>query len=252
MASQTQLSLNRLILSVLLILSLPVQAVIGNNTFSMATLEQIPYGFKTSKGLIKGGLFDIMSEIIKESGLKASNQLLPPQRLILELNSGSQLCTLAANTSYISEHFNLIEPIGVTLSAGILPRKGLKLPDYASLKNIIIAVPLGVHFDKQFDRDNTLTKIRPLGYSNAIKMLKYKQVDAVAGAIESLLYLAKHGGMSLSNFAPPLVLSNLKVYLTCNRHIPDTVLDAMRTAIIKLKNRGAIQQINKQYSNAQK
>jgi ABC-type amino acid transport substrate-binding protein len=252
MVSQMQLNLNRLLLGILLFVSQSTYAVIGNNTFSMATLEQIPYGFKTSKGQIKGGLFDTMNAIISESGLKASNQLLPPQRLMFELDTGDQLCTLIANTPDTSKHFDLIEPIGISLPAGILPRKGLKLPNYASLKNTIIAVPLGVYFNKQFDRDNALTKIRPLNYSNAIQMLKYKQVDAVAGAIESLRYIAKHGSQLDSDFAPPLILSKLKIYLTCNRSTPDTVRDAMRAAIMTLKKSGKIQKIHQRYSSPKK
>jgi len=248
MASQIQLSLKRLLLGILLLLAQPTQAVIDNNTFSMATLEQVPYGFKTSKGQIEGILFDIMNAIIIESGLKASNQLLPPQRLIIELLKGSQLCTLVANTPYAVQHFDLIEPVGLKLSAGILPRKGIKLPNYASLNNIIIAVPLGIFFDERFDNDHTLTKIRPLSYSNAIQMLKYKRVDAVAGAIESLRYIAKYDSLSVSDFAPPLVLSNHKIYLTCYRDTPSTVREAMRAAIITLKKSGEIQQIHKQYS----
>jgi len=214
----------------------------------MATLEQIPYGFKTTKGQIKGGLFDIMNEIINESGLKASNQLLPPQRLIHELKNGNQLCTLLANTPYASRHFDLVEPIGLTLSAGVIPRIGVGLPNYASLKNTIIAVPLGIYFDKRFDRDSTLTKIHPLSYSNAIKMLKYKRVDAVAGAIESLLYVAKHDSLSVNDFGPPLVLSNLNIYLTCIRDTPDFIRKTMRAATMTLKKRGQIEQIHRQYS----
>jgi len=249
MASQIQLNLNRLLLGIFLLLPLPAHAVIGNNTFVMATLEQIPYGFKTSKGKVKGRLFDIMNEIINESGLKASNQLLPLQRLILELNKGEQLCTLIAKTFDTAKHFDLIEPIGIKLAAGVLPRKGLKLTNYASLKKSIIAVPLGVYFDKQFDSDNALTKIHSLGYDSAIQMLKYKQVDAVAGAIESLRYIAKHSSLTVSDFSTPLILSNLKIYLTCNRDTPDTVRQAMRAAIITLKKSGKIQQIHKLYSN---
>jgi len=236
----------------MLFLSAPAHATIENNIFSMATLEQVPYGFKTSKGQIKGRLFDIMNEIINESGLKASNQLLPSQRLIHELNKGNQICTLVANTPYVSKHFDLIEPIGINLSAGVLSRKEVKLPNYASLKNLIIAVPLGIYFDKQFDNDNTLTKIHSLGYSNAIQMLKFKQVDAVAGAIESLLYISKHSGLAVSDFAPPLILSNLKIYLTCIKDTPNTMREAMRTAIKTLKKKGKIQKIHKQYSSAQK
>ena len=186
MVSHNHLTLNSLFLLVFLFISHTIHAALDNNTYSMATLEQIPYGFKTSNGQIKGGLFDVLNEIIKESGLKASNQLLSAQRLNMELNKGSQLCTLAADTPYAVKNYDLIEPIGLTLSAGIIPRKNLKLSNYSTLKNIIIAVPLGIYFDKKFDGDNNLTKIRPLNYSNAIKMLNHEQVDAVAGAIESL------------------------------------------------------------------
>jgi ABC-type amino acid transport substrate-binding protein len=249
MVSHNHLTLNSLCLLVFFFISQPIHAVLDNNTYSMATLEQIPYGFKTFNGQIKGGLFDVMNEIIKESGLKASNQLLSASRLNRALNQGSQLCTLATDTAYAIRNFDLIEPIGLTLPAGIIPRKTIRLPSYASLKNIIIAVPLGIYFDKKFDKDKTLTKIHPLNYSNAIHMLKYEQVDAIAGAIDSLLYIAKHGSMSESDFSPPLVLSNREIYLTCNKDAPSNVRSALRTAIITLKKEGKIKKIQKKYLN---
>jgi len=246
MSTKIKQNLNKLLLIIFSISPL-AHAEIQEHLYPMGTLEQIPYGFQDEHGQVKGSLFEIMNEIIAKSGLRATNKLLPAKRLFLELKTGAQFCALLADTPLVSKYFDLLEPIGVKLAAGVLPKKGVKLSNYESLKQITIAVPLGLYFHEFFDNDKTLTKVNPPKYENAIQMLKYGRVDAAAGAIASLLYIANNEEMSDRNFDAPLILSNLDIYLACFRGTEKTVQEAMQASTVKLKEMGRIQEIYNQY-----
>jgi len=247
MTNVIQQSLYRFLLGIVLLLAPLAYSETMEKNYSMGSLEQIPYGFKEPNGKVRGILFDIMNEIIKQSGLSATNLLLPPKRLINELTRGVVSCSLLADTHYAQMLFDIIEPIGLKLPAGILPKKGVQLPNYEGLKNITIAIPLGIYFDDIFDKDEALTKVHPPQYLNSIRMLKYGRVDAVAGAIPSLLYIAKNEGMTNRDFGTPLILSNHEVNLTCRRSVNNNVREAMQTATKKLKKSGTIQGIIMQH-----
>ena len=206
-------------------------------------MEQVPYGFMNDNGEFEGVLYDVMNQIIEHSNIGDTNIVVPSKRIFLTMSTKKKSCALLANTPDISDSFVLIEPIGYPLLTGILPRAGIKLPNYASLQNRIIAIPLGIYFDERLDKDETLSILRPLKYTNAIKMLKLKRVDAVAGAIPSLLYIAKEEGMSANEFDEPLVFKSFEVMLVCTDDLTQDILVRLKQSVIYLRDSGIIQKI---------
>jgi len=211
----------------------------------MLIMNQTPYGFKTKEGKSTGVLYDILNEIIKSSGINKTITIVPTKRL-LAIMQENKVCTLVADTPDIVA-FDLIEPVGFKLTAGILPGLGVKVDSYSSLKDKVIAVPLGIHFDKKFHKDNTLKKVRPPHYINAIKMLKKGRVDAVAGALPTLKYIAKKEGMNLMSFNKPLVLAQTEVYLVCTKDFKKNTRLKLKNAILELKSNGTIPKILVEY-----
>jgi len=239
--------INRILMSLMLALSMASFAQTNDDVISAYTLEQVPYGFKNDSGEVTGFLYEMMTEIITTSELTIAHQILPPKRLFKELNNQKQSCSILAGTSFIKNQFDLIEPIGVQLSAGILPKAGIKLTDYDSLKNISIAVPLGIHFNERFDNDDSLDKMFPAKYLNAIQMMKHEHVDAAAGAIASLLYIAKQEGMSENDFDKPLNLAGAEIYLTCSRATTKDIRHRLGESVKTLKRAGRFQTIINHY-----
>jgi len=216
-------------------------------SIAMVTMEQVPYGYISSDGNTIGGLYEILNEIILESELGKTNQLMPPKRIYLHMMAKEEMCTLVADVPSIVSNFDLIEPIGYELQAGILPKAGIKIQNYSDLKNLIIAVPLGVNFYDKFDNDSSLTKAEPPEYVNAIRMLNKGRVDAIAGAINNLKFIAKMKGMRNDTFDTPFILAKHNIYLVCTSSISKISRMRLRQSVIKLRENGTINAILKRY-----
>jgi ABC-type amino acid transport substrate-binding protein len=91
-----------------------------------------------------------------------------------------------------------------------------------------------VYFDEHFDKDQTLSIVSPRNYTNAVKMLKNGQVDAIAGAIVALKFIGKKEGMVTADFVSPLILSRNEVLLVCSRWLSKNIRKKLKDAVIKL------------------
>jgi len=235
------------------ILPFALSAKENNSYLSMYTMEQVPYGFVEQSGKTSGVLFEILEQIIVESCLEIKselrNKLVPAKRLVLELTSKDNACSLLANDSNTRKQFDLVEPIGYEFQAGVLPKAGLILVNYESLKDKVLAVPLGIDSYERFDTDNELLKMTPPTYLHGVRMLKAGRVDAVVGPISNIMYLAKVEGMSQRDFGTPLVFRTSHVYLVCSKGIDKEIRNKLKQAVINLKLSGSIQMTLKKYFN---
>jgi len=210
-------------------------------------MELIPYGFENTDGKKTGILLDVLSEIRDASGVGLPVKTLPLKRLLLTLLRDMKSCTLVIDSQIITDNLDLVEPIGYELTAGILPLAGVRLKDYSSLKEKLIAVPLGVQFDQKFDTDNSLTKLSTPQYLNAIKMMQARRVDAVAGAIPVIQYIAMQEGLSANFFDRPLILVKKNIYLACGSNLDKNDRVKLQQAVISLRLKGKIQEIFDSY-----
>lgn len=213
----------------------------------MMTMEQEPYGFKNAAGASSGVLYDILNEIILLSGVGNTNQIVPSKRLLSVMKNKTNACTIVADTPDVLANFVMISPIGYTVTVGILPSAGITLNDYSNLQGIIIAVPLGVYFNEKFHFDTSLTKVSPPQYVNAIGMLKKGRVDAVAGAISSLKYIAKKEGMTNKHFGTPFIFATNEMHLVCTKTLLMTTRKKLKQALIKLQQSERIKMIVESY-----
>jgi len=245
-----RLAVSSVIFSLTFILATPVASSNQKTpiNFDMITLSQIPYGFVTPEGKTTGVLYEILNNIMALSKVGKSNNLVPFKRVLARIHAKQKFCTIAAGTVQSAELFDLVEPIGYRMSAGVLPAKGIDLDNYDSLKNIQIAAPLGAYIDKKFNNDTSLQKVVSSKYINAMKMLMSGRVDAVAGAMPALTYIAKTQGMNKHSFGKPLIFEPFDVYLVCTYDIPKEIRRKLKNALINLKTNGTVQQILKRYS----
>jgi len=212
---------------------------------SIVTMEQVPYGFRTADENLTGVFYEILNNIIVASHIENKNRLQPLNRLFTVMSSRTNMCSLIADTPEIVSNLDLVEPIGLSLNLGILPKQGIKLDHYSNLKGLTIAVPLGVplgvYFDEHFYNDKTLTIVSPRNYTNAVKLLKNGQVDAIAGSILALRYIGKTEGMTSTDFDAPLILSHNEVQLVCSRGLALKTREKLKNTVIELKSNGTIQ-----------
>jgi len=234
----------------LLILSVNVNSAEGD--VGMVAMEQIPYGFESDDGQITGVIYDLLKEIRAASGVGLAVDIEPAKRLLATLFRGKRTCTIVVNSPEIVDVLDVVEPIGFTITAGILPVAGIKLEDYSDLAGKLIAVPLGIQFDEKFHNDNSLNKISTPQYINAIKMMRAGRVDAVAGAISVLKYIAGQEGLMATFFDKPLVFAESDFYLVCSFKLSKNERAKLQQAVIKLRSNGKIQEILGSYFNLPK
>ena len=221
--------------------------IIDSEDFLMVTMEQVPYGYVTKAEKSTGIWFEILNEIMLEGNIDKRNDIVPTKRLLRYINTNRNICTLIADERIGKDNYEFLEPIGQSLAAGVLPRKGIKLVKYEDLRGIIIAVPLGINFNDVFDADKTIKKVHPPQYLNAIRMFAKGRVDAVAGATSVLKQIAKQQGLSAEQFDEPFIFQDADVYLMCSRHIKSTIREKLKAAVIRLKEKGVIQKIINKY-----
>jgi len=209
----------------------------------MVTMEQVPYGFWTANGKPTGVLYDILNNIMTESGIEQPNNILSVKRLLAAMLSRQNTCSLVGNSPEVVDKHDLVEPIGLSMKVGVLPKDGIVLVDYSSLKGLIIAVPSGIHFDNNFNKGNSLSIVSPRNYVNALKMFKNGQVDAVAGAIPTLWFNGIKEGLTATDFGRPLIVIQGEIILVCNYGLPKEVRNKLKNAVIKLRTNGSIQKI---------
>mgnify|MGYP000256185994 CR=1 FL=1 len=225
-----------------------------NEAVDLLIMEQIPYGFQTPDNRDTGVLFDIalklhqLSERTDDINTNTPT-IIPTKRIITLLNQTKPTCTIVADTPIISNNYDLIEPIGFKLSAGVLPAAGISVTSYESLTDKSIAVPLGIMFDNRFHEDQDLNKVSVPQYVNGVKMIAAGRVDTVAGAISSLKYAAKMQNISADHFGTPFIFNELDVYFVCNDQLPATQRTKFKQLIIDMKNDGTIPQILDHYFN---
>ena len=243
----------KLLLTYLLSTSIYAHEVHSNSLLEsdivILTMDQMPYGYSSDNGESTGVFYDILNEIVSVAGINSENIITPSKRIYNLINSNTKICTLAADTPLLMTKLDNIEPINYSLQAGILPKANIQLSDYSSLKDITIAVPLGINVDDKFYHDKNLTKVFPSQYANAMKMLKIGRVDAVAGAISTLRFIAKREGIKGKQLSNPLIFSQYNVHLFCSNNISKLTRNKLKQAVITLKNEGRITKILNQYFN---
>ncbi len=205
-------------LCLLLVMLIPAQALSASVRFGI--MGQPPYGFWSGNGEARGYLYDIADAILARAELPGDNRVLPHKRLLSALESGERNCSLFAGTPEVRKRFRLVEPLGCTLQAGILPAAGIDLKRYEDLSNLSIAVSRGVSFNTRFDNDSALNKVVTKNYYLDAVMLKRGRVDAVAGAISSHLFNLRKLGWSVADVGTPLVFSELPLWLACRPDDP--------------------------------
>jgi len=237
------------ILTLVTLLTFPLTCLAQEvkKNLDMVTLGQIPYGFSTAEGELKGAFYEILNEIMVVSKIGNANNILPFKRVLARIRADKKFCTIAANDDDNTPLFDLVEPIGFKMVTGVLPAPTIELNDYSNLKGISIAVPLGAFISDKFNNDNTLIKVSSSKYDNAIKMLKSDRVDAVAGSIPALMYITKKQGIDKNYFGKPLLLQSFDVYLLCSYGLSPEVRSSLKKTLIELKSKGKVQQILNDY-----
>lgn len=215
----------------------------------LGILEMTPYAYKTDQNNFTGALYEVA--LLLQNHKITSSELInvdvyPGIRVLKSLESENNFCTIAANTPDLTI-YDLVEPIGMTIGAGIVPKKGVVLEEYSQLTSLTIAVPAAIQFDEKFHNDTSLTKVITPEYANAVEMLVKNRVDAIAGGIQPIKNAAMLRGYDLDIFAKPLTFFEADIFLICNDTVSSGGRAALKETVMTLRESGEIEEILSNY-----
>ncbi|SCA57007.1 conserved hypothetical protein [Candidatus Terasakiella magnetica] len=222
-----------------------IRALAADELPRLVTIEQIPYSFMDEKGKKDGYQYLIADAILRQAGYKAKSKMVPLKRLVYSLQGGAADCGLLAGTPYVKEHFAMIEPVGINLTIGVVPRRDIILTEYKDLHKIKVGVGTGVRVDDRFDHDPLVTKMETKDYASGVLVLQRRRVDGLVGVVGSIKYSALKQGLNPDVlFGEPLVFSQMPMMLICAKSVADKpFVKRLKSALVSLKAKGEIQKI---------
>lgn len=197
-------------------------------------------------GKITGLFVALVKELSQRTSYDINITLAPFSRVDKELESGRQDCTMLVANADRSKFIVKGEMIFMH-NIGIVARKGIKLNSYHDLNTIKVSVIRGLLFSHQFDNDNRIQKEFNTDYMIGLRKMSRQRIDAVAGAIETIRYLAKKEGL-LNHLGDDLTLSALPILLQCSKksaHLSS--MKKLNKAIKAMRADGTIMNIKKEY-----
>ena len=231
--------------SVLIGALLTGQAAVAAETLKFITIEAEPWASVDATTHKAVGFFpNLVHELEKRTGYKIVMTLSPYARIDHELESGLQDCTVVI----ITKERSRIAKVGEQISShplGVIARKGVPLHGYADLRNLSISVLRGADILPKFDGDATLKKEYDTDYYTGLLKIAHKRVDAVAGSIPTIRFLAQQKGLA-DTLGDNLVLQDVPISLQCSnrsKHLAD--MAKLNQAIKAMRSDGTMDKLSK-------
>jgi polar amino acid transport system substrate-binding protein len=207
------------------------------------TLEVAPWASFDPATKQPVGVFpDVVKELERRTGHKIAMALHPFARIDHELESGGQDCTIIVWNEQRTR-FVVKGELVSTHIVGVVARKGVTLKTYDDLKPLTISVLRGLALDPKFDNDSTLKKYFDTDYMMGIRKIAHNRLDAIAGAIPTIAFLAKQEGMA-GYLGDRLVLGEIPLVLQCSKKSPSLdIMPELDKAIRDMLEDGTMERI---------
>jgi len=185
---------------------------------NLITLDVKPWASYDEDAKRFVGVFpDFIREVERRTGYGIDISLSPFlfERVNRELDMGRQDCKVFI----LDEKRESIIVVGDSvfdLPMGVVPKKELKLVDRKSLKGVKISTLKPLAKNGKFMDDESLYRVFDSSYSVGLKKLARGRVDAVAGAIPTIMFLAKNKGIG-DAVGEPLIFNYEKIYFQCSK-----------------------------------
>lgn len=212
------------------------------------TLEVAPWAYLNKEtGDIEGIFPDIAAEIERRTGNVVLITLTPYARINRELEAGRQDCTMLIREEERDRITNLGELVFYH-PIGVIPSKNISLVKYEDMYDLKISVLRALYITEQFSSDKGLQKEEDTHYEMGLRKMKHGRVDAIAGAIPTIQYLAKKHGMG-DLLGTPLQLSSEPIYLQCSQKSKKLdYIDSVNKSIRSIKEDLSLEKILEFYS----
>jgi len=209
------------------------------------TLEVAPWAYHDKVSNKLKGIFPDLVREIDDRTLHTINMTLTPYaRIDRELESGRQDCTMLIRGKE-RDRFVVLGELIFDHPMGVIPREDISLAKYEDLNQVSISVLRDLNITEKFDLDENMKKQYDTDYEMGLRKMNHKRLDAIAGAIPTIQYLAKVNSME-DMLGKPLVLSSEPVFFQCSKNSKKvSVVTELNLIIKNIKYDGVFEEILK-------
>lgn len=195
-----------------------------------------------------GVFVDVVNELEKRSNRKISVSLQPFARIPHELEAGRADCTILIWDDKWSRFMEKGEVVS-THVFGVIARKGVPLKRFEDLHGLNVSVMRSLSLGERFDTDPDIKRQIDTDYLMGLNKLAHRRLDAVAGAIPTIRYLARQNRLD-DHLGDQLTLSEVTLPLQCTKGSPelDATLTDLNKAIRAMHQDGFIESVKKKFN----
>lgn len=202
-----------------LLLALPAVPAVLAAPLRFVSIETAPWASRSADGTLSGFFPDVVRELERRRGRAATLSLQPFVRIGQELESGAQDCTiLAAKPEW--QTFARLGEVIYRHEIGVVARRDVSLRTPGDLRGKRFSVLRGLALGPAFDADPQVGREEDTDYQIGLRKLTHRRVDGVAGAIQTIEFLARQAGLE-AQLGDRLTLGNLPLALQCSRKTVD-------------------------------
>ena len=223
-----------LIFAIVLFITFPVMA---EECLSMHVIDFPPAGFKNKSGKLTGIHVDIIEALEERSGICIDKKIMPYSRALKNIKVGIHDAGILNPSSDLDfyEHVQYIAKL-ITLKTIIIPKKGLTLNSYKSLKNITIGKVRGTPLGHSFDEGKHKI-IKVTSYAHGLSMLKRGRIDALAGNAGGMNVIGKFNLDHYFNVPGKFIIGERELWLVFSNNSDNLdQIEPMQTAAQALVN----------------
>ncbi len=212
------------------------------------TVDVAPWAsYDSEQEKVIGFFADVIKELEQRTKHNIEITLAPFARIDREFESGRQDCTILVT----SDKRSLLVDQGATVfyhKIGVIAKKGISLNVYEDLHSLRISVVRGlVNFHPDFDDDENIKKEYDTDYVMGLRKLSRGRIDGIAGAIETIMYLARENGLT-DYLGDRLPLLSIPVALQCSKQSKNIhLMRGLSKAIEEMHKDGTLGSIQKKY-----
>ena len=176
--------------------------------------------------------------------------LLPYARILNSLKTGQLDLAILFKNNTVAENIEYIGPLSMA-KVLVITQSGTTVKHYKDLYQLdSIGVIRSAQFNNRFDQDELLKKVNVNSYSQAVKLLKLKRINAVIGSKIGLEYALYHENMSNELIADAFYLGDKELGLHLSKKSPlISNLPLIKNAVKSAYQANLTEQIYRQQMN---
>ncbi|MGE5545541.1 MAG: substrate-binding periplasmic protein [Solirubrobacterales bacterium] len=182
------------------------------------SVDAPPWGGYDTAGEPTGAFPDIVREIEHRTGHHVAVSLQSLARIERDLETGEQDCTILLWNEARARYVDRGDDVYM-MTFGVIAAAGIPLRKYEDLHRLTVSVVRNLSIDPRFDQDAAVRKDFDKDYEIGVKKIAHRRLDGIAGAIPTILWIAKQSGLS-DRLGDRLVLTRIPLALQCSKRSP--------------------------------